>query len=93
MRTRARRDIDEPLFRAAFEAHGCSYQPLSQKGLPDAIVAWPNAAGTLQRMALTEHKTGTAKLRPVQEVFHRRFCVWTVRSLKDVNRVVAWLKS
>ena len=56
-----RRDIAEPDIRAVFEAHGWSWQSLSIRGGPDAVVG---ASGG--RLALIEVKTGKGKLRDSQ---------------------------
>lgn len=64
-RRAARRDASEPEIRRLFEAAGWSWQPLSIEGGPDALVG---AYGVV--LLTVECKTGTAKLRASQEVWH-----------------------
>ena len=81
-----RRDIAEPDIRAVFEAHGWSWQSLSIRGGPDAVVG---ASGG--RLALIEVKTGKGKLRPGQIAWAASWRGPAPVLLRTPEEALAWL--
>ena len=81
MRRAARRDGSEAEIISALEACGFTVQQLSQKDVPDLLIAKGG------RLWLAEVKTGKAKLRPGQQRFVTKWPVIVLRSVEDVAQL------
>ena len=81
-----RRDKTEPAIRAVFEAHGWSWQSLSVRGGPDAVVGAPGG-----RLALIEVKTGKGKLQASQIAWRASWRGPEPILLRTPEEALAWL--
>lgn len=84
-RMRARRDGNEQAIRETLEAAGATWQPLSIKGGPDALVGYQG------RSYLVEVKQAKGKLRAEQASWHSRWKGSPVHVLRTPEEGIAVL--
>ncbi len=72
-RRAAKRDLVEPAIIKALRAAGASVVQLSDRGLPDLLVAYTPVGSYKSITMLMEVKTGNAKLTAAEQEFFRQW--------------------
>lgn len=95
MRTKARRDTNEPAVIRTLELGGCLVQPLNIKGVPDLLVL--RVRQGVGQLWLIECKDGDnapsrQRLTADQRRFHAQWAAAPIRIVRGIEDVVEFLR-